>query len=72
MGYYIGTKTECEAYNAKATKAEGITGDKTKQWSEVIKHPAKDLFAVTIHESITAKMTKVEQLPADWYLIDEL
>ena len=71
MAHYIGTKSQCEGYNAKAAKLEGLTGDKTNKWSEVIKHPTKDLWAVAKHPDQPSAMQQVEALPADWFLIEE-
>ena len=53
MSYYIGTKSACEAYNQKVSNKLGLNGNKTSQWSDVNRHPAKSLFSVIAHASIT-------------------
>ena len=43
MSYYIGTKTACEAYNAKVSDILGFSGSITSSWADVRRHPAKSL-----------------------------
>ena len=70
MSYYIGTKTACEAYDAKVSTQLGFKGSLTARWSDVLRHPSKSLFSVIAHASITpdegANLKLVETLTPDW------
>ena len=70
MSYYIGTKTACEAYNAKVSDILGFGGSITSSWADVRRHPAKSLFSVIAHASITpdegSGLKLVEQLDDTW------
>jgi len=74
MSYYIGTKTACEAYNAKVSDILGFGGSITSSWADVRRHPAKSLFSVIAHASITpdegSGLKLVETLTPDWNEID--
>ena len=68
--WYVGTKTNCEAYNEKVSKAMGLTGNMTSAWASVDRHPSKSLFCIIAHASITpdegANLKLVETLTPDW------
>ena len=70
MSHYIGTKTACEAYDTKVSNQLGFTGNLTTRWSDVRRHPAKSLFSVIAHASITpdegSGLKLVEQLDDTW------
>ena len=70
MSYYIGTKTACEAYNAKVSDILGFGGSITSSWADVRRHPAKSLFSIIAHASITpdegSGLKLVEQLDDTW------
>ena len=70
MSYYIGTKTACEAYNKKVSDTLGFGGSITSSWADVRRHPAKSLFSVIAHASITpdegSGLKLVEQLDDTW------
>ena len=70
MSHYVGTKSSCEAYNAKVSDILGFEGSITSSWSYVRRHPAKSLFYVIAHASITpdegAGLKLVEQLDDSW------
>jgi hypothetical protein len=74
MSHYVGTKSSCEAYNEKVSNQLGFTGSITARWSDVNRHPAKSLFRVAAHRSITpdegANLKLVETLTPDWNEID--
>ena len=75
MSYYIGTKTSCEAYDAKVSNQLGFKGSITARWSDVRRHPAKSLFSVIAHASITpdegTNLKLVETLTPDWNETDQ-
>ena len=70
MSHYIGTKTSCEAYDTKVSNQLGFKGSITARWSDVRRHPAKSLFSVIAHASITpdegSGLKLVEQLDDTW------
>ena len=70
MSHYIGTKTSCEAYDAKVSTQLGFKGSITARWSDVRRHPVKSLFSVIAHASITpdegSGLKLVEQLDDTW------
>ena len=70
MSHYVGTKTACEAYNEKVSNQLGFKGSITARWSDVRRHPAKSLFSVIAHASITpdegSSLKLVETLTPDW------
>ena len=74
MSHYIGTKTACEAYDTKVSNQLGFKGSLTSRWSDVRRHPAKSLFSVIAHASITpdegSSLKLVETLTPDWNEID--
>ena len=72
--YLIGTKTQAEAYNQKATKQIGHSGNSTQQWATPRKHPTKDKYAIQKAPGIEpdSQLTEKEELPSDWYPDDPL
>jgi hypothetical protein len=72
--WLIGTKKQAEAYNAKATKAIGHSGNSTQQWATPRKHPDKDKYAIKKAGNIQpdSDMKEVEELPSDWFPKDDL
>ena len=74
MSHYVGTKTSCEAYDEKVSNQLGFKGSLTARWSDVRRHPAKSLFSVIAHASITpdegSGLKLVETLTPDWNEID--
>ena len=74
MSHYVGTKTSCEAYDKKVSNQLGFKGNLTTRWSDVRRHPAKSLFSVIAHASITpdegSGLKLVETLTPDWNEID--
>lgn len=72
--YLIGTKKQAEAYNAKATKAIGHSGDSTKQWATPRKHPTKDKYAIQKAGNIEPDndMEQVQELSDDWTKNDNI
>jgi len=45
MNYIIGTKEQCELYNAHVTELKNYNGV-TIKWAEARKHPSKDLWSI--------------------------
>ena len=70
MNHYVGTKSDCKAYDEKVSNQLGFKGSLTARWSDVRRHPAKSLFSVIAHASITpdegAGLKLVEQLDDTW------
>ena len=70
MSHYTGNKSDCKAYNEKLSNQLGFKGSITARWSDVRRHPAKSLFSVIAHASITpdegANLKLVETLTPDW------
>ena len=75
MSYYIGTKTACEAYNAKVSDILGFGGSITSSWADVRRHPSKSLFAIIAHSTIApdegASLRLTETLTPDWNEIEQ-
>jgi len=76
MSYYIGTKSACEAYNAKVSNQLGFTGSITARWSDVRRHSSKSLFSVIAHASImpdeSSGLKLVDTLTDDWFPDEQL
>ncbi len=72
--WYVGTKTNCEAYNEMVSKAMGLTGNMTSAWANVRRHPSKSLFAIVAHPAHEAdNLTPYDVLPDSWTpVIEEL
>lgn len=65
-GYYIGTKEQCEAYNAYVKDGENYRGVTTR-WADVKEHPDRNEFAITKHKSYEYEaMQYVAELTEDW------
>ena len=62
--HYIGTKAQCEQYNAQVTAGEGYSGG-TKRWADIRKHPEQDLCAIQKHNDYECDMGLAE-LSEDW------
>ena len=61
---YIGTKAQCEQYNAQVTAGEGYSGG-TGRWAEVKKHPIQELYAIQKHKNYECEM-ELGELGEDW------
>jgi len=70
MSHYIGKKSACEAYDAKVSNRLQLNGERAAYWSDVRRHPAKSLFSVIAHASITpdegSSLKLFETLTPDW------
>jgi hypothetical protein len=70
MAFYIGNKSDCKAYDIKVSNQLGFGGSITTSWADVRRHPAKSLFSVIAHASITpdegSGLKLVEQLDDTW------
>ena len=65
--WYVGTKTNCEAYNEKVSKAMGLTGNLTSAWASVDRHPTQSLFKILAHPNYEAdNLTPYDVLPESW------
>ena len=62
--HYIGTKAECEQYNAQVTAGEHYSGG-TVRWANIKEHPEQDLCAIQKHNDYTCDMGLAE-LSEDW------
>ena len=65
MGYYIGTKTQLEAYNQLVTESENYQGT-TTQGANVIEPPDGKTFAVAAHEKYKVEYPMLDTLPSTW------
>lgn len=65
--YYIGTKAECEAYDAQVTQGQGYDGVYTVNWANPIAHPNGTDFAIVKHPDYDAGLTTQETLGSDWF-----
>jgi len=72
--WLIGSKENIKSYIAKVDKHEGFTGNLTKSWAELRKHPTRELYACPKNESVepNSNLTEREQLPEDWQPDDPL
>ncbi len=69
--YYISeNKTDLENYNALVTKGEKYSGT-TQQWSVIVKHQEKELFAIILNEKYIIDLELLEVLNG-WYKVNEL
>lgn len=75
MSHYVGTKSSCEAYNAKVSDILGFSGSITSSWADVRRHPAKSLFCIIAHSTIApdegASLRLTETLTPDWNEIEQ-
>jgi len=51
MTYIIGTKEQCELYNAHVTQIKNYNGVTTR-WAEAKKHPVQELWSIAQEPSI--------------------
>ena len=65
--YYIGSKKECEDYNAKVTLGENYNSS-TSKWSSVISHKNGIDFAIFKNMKYDASLKEVEFLSQDWFI----
>ena len=80
MNYIIGTKEQCEFYNAHVTELKKYNGV-TMKWAEARKHPSEDLWMIVQEPTIPVfsegdvpellipqldGVTVVGQLTEDW------
>lgn len=77
MNFIIGTKEQCEFYNAYVTELKNYNGVTTK-WADAKKHPTQDVWSIVEEPSVPvfnagellidklAGVTVVAQLPDDW------
>lgn len=77
MNYIIGTKEQCELYNAHVTELKNYNGVTTK-WADAKKHPVQELWSIVEEPSVPvynagellidglAGVTVVSELPDDW------
>ena len=82
MTYIIGTKEQCELYNAHVTELKNYNGV-TIKWAEARKHPTDELWSIVEEPTIPVYdenellieglqgVEVIESLPEDW-TIDEL
>jgi|DEB0MinimDraft_6_1074348.scaffolds.fasta_scaffold47325_2 hypothetical protein len=64
---YVGSKTNCEAYNNKVNAALGYPDGNTYQWALIIRHPSKSLFRIAKHPNYTSdELTLKTELTDDW------
>ena len=76
MSHYTGKKSACEAYSEKVGSHLQLNGERTAYWSDVRRHPAKSLFSVIAHASITpdegSGLKLVDTLTDDWFPDEQL
>lgn len=66
-GFYIGSKEQCEAYNAVASRLENYR-EGTSQWATVTKHPEEEKWSITGHKKYKHPLMEwVEKLNDTWY-----
>ena len=82
MNYIIGTKEQCEFYNAHVTELKNYNGV-TMKWAEARKHPDRELWSILEEPTIPVYnenellieglegVEVLERLPEDW-TADEL
>ena len=67
--YYISKNIkDLQDYNDLVNKSENYNGT-TQQWSTILKHFEKDLFAIIVNEKYKIDFQILELLDG-WYLID--
>jgi len=64
--YYKGTKTKCEAYNARVAEGENYR-DSTTSWANVTSNQNGEGFAILKHENYESEMTLIDKIPDSWY-----
>lgn len=60
MGYFKGTREECEAYNSHVASLENYT-DSTDKWAEIIEVDGS--FYIKAHPKHSSSLEKVGSLP---------
>jgi hypothetical protein len=63
--YYIGTKTDCLAYNDQVTLGEKYKSS-TVRWDNFIRNENGQGFAILKHDNYESNMILVESLPDTW------
>ena len=69
MSWYIGTREEVEAYNAKVNEAKQYKGSITSNWANPRQHPDGSKWAIVAHSTEPdeqSRLTLVEELTEDW------
>ena len=69
MSWYIGTREEVTAYNAKVNKAKAYKGSITSNWANPRQHPDGSKWAIVAHSTEPdeeSRLTLVEELTEDW------
>ena len=71
MGYYLGTKTACEAYNKQVADLIGL--EFPYSWSSVIENKYGTQFAILKHDVHTSNdLQEGEALPENWFHDEQL
>lgn len=77
MNYIIGTKEQCELYNAHVTELKNYNGVTTK-WANAKKHPVQELWSIVEEPTVPVfnagellidgleGVSVVSELPEDW------
>lgn len=69
--YYTGTESECQAYNNEVTQSSNYDMVHCLRWADLIEHKDGGLFAVKSHPDFPSELTQLEQLPEDWFDVEE-
>jgi hypothetical protein len=60
--YYISeNKIDLENYNALVNEGENYSGT-TQEWSAIVKHQEKELFAIIVNEKYIKELSTIENL----------
>ncbi len=69
MSWYIGTREEVEAYNAKVNEAKAYKGSITVNWANQRQHPYGSKWSIIAHSTEPDEesgLTLVNELTEDW------
>ena len=73
--WYIGTREEVTAYNAKVNEAKAYKGSITSNWANPRQHPDGSKWAIVAHFTEPyeeSSLRLVEELGEDWFTTEEL
>ena len=73
--WYIGTREEVTAYNAKVNEAKAYKGSITSNWANPRQHPDGSKWAIVAHSTEPneeSSLKLVEELGSEWYPANEI
>ena len=70
MHYIFESELEAINYNNSIAQANPFNGT-TQRWSEIIKHPTQNKWAISCHQDFEIKDKTKEVLNSEWFTLPE-